>query len=60
MNRPVAFDFSELKHYKISLSEEQMLGFTPGARVYSIEDFLAFMRGIIEGKDMFFEERNIF
>ena len=60
LNRPVAFDFSDLKHYKISLSEEQMIGFTPGARVYSVEDFLAFMRGVIEEKDMFFEERSDF
>ena len=60
LNRPVAFDFSDLEHYKHTLPEEIINAYTPGAKVYSIDDFIAFLRSVCDGEDEYLEERSGF
>lgn len=60
LNRPVAFDFSDLEYYKHAMPKKIIDSYTPGAKVYSIDDFIAFLRSVCDGEDAYLEERSAF
>lgn len=60
LNRPVAFDFSDLEYYKHAMPDEIINAYTPGMKVYSIDDFIAFLRSVCDGEDEYREERSEF
>ncbi len=57
LNRPIAFDFSDLPFYKLGLNELDIDEFTPGKRIYSLGDMLDFLNSCFAGDDDYREAR---
>ena len=57
LNRPIAFDFSDLQHYKIGLAVDNLEDFTPGAVIYSVEELMRFLQNVCSGNDEYRDER---
>ena len=62
LNRPIAFDFSDLASYKLGLNVDnsEIEEFTPGEKIYSIDDLIHFVGSVVNEEDRFLEQRSSF
>lgn len=57
LNKPLAYDFSDLKDYKLGLVVENPKDFIAGDIIYKLEDFVQFLEDIVNGIDNYKEKR---
>ena len=62
LNRPIAFDFSDLASYKLgfNVDKSEIEEFTPGEKIYTLDDLIRFVGSVVNEEDRFHEQRSSF
>ena len=62
LNRPIAFDFSDLASYKLGFNVDkgEIEEFTPGEKIYTLDDLIRFVGSVVNEEDRFHEQRSSF
>lgn len=58
LDRPIGFVLSDIEHYKLGFSVENIFDFLPGKLIYTVDDFIDFINDIMNGTDKFSQKRN--
>ena len=60
LDRPIAFDMADLRHYKPGLIVENINDALPGVQLFNLDDFIHFIETVIQNNDEYRDERNLF
>lgn len=58
LDRPIGFVLSDIEHYKLGFSVENIFDYLPGKLIYTVNDFTDFISDVINGTDEFSQKRN--
>ena len=56
-DKPIAYTLDDAEDYKLGFLFENPLDYMPGHIVYNQEEFMDFIKDVIDGKDPYKEER---